>query len=489
MDVDVEVDIDDTQPHALAVPTATEENPIISPEEERKLQERNFKKAVSKPSVPVSTGETPTVCPICSEKYSARRKRLACPYSCGGEACIGCHHKYLMGNSTEFHCMSCRREWQMRFVRTHFSDRMLRELYSQYQKVLLARDESLLPAAQTIIENQERLKQFDADIAALQNQMNGMYKRKREFNASIGAVETKTERCVKCPLAECRGYLKRGICGLCHFRVCLKCMQKVDRKKDHKGDDEVEIAGHVCRKEDLENMAFLRENSRPCPKCGIHIMKADGCNQMWCVHCETKWDWQSGQVITGTFHNPHFFDWQRKNHGRVARDPNDVLCGGLPDFVNKKPDLPDAVFLNKVLRQIRHVHAEFTQEYQRPRMDDTCGLRLQYLRHKISKDEWGAELLKRYKAFKIHEQFFQVHQMFEMAATDIFQRRLGNNIDPEGARKEFCALRIYYNRELLNVARVNKGKYSRRYNLISSRWESVNWRHEKTVQEAMDLIV
>ncbi|CAG8484945.1 2224_t:CDS:2, partial [Scutellospora calospora] len=35
-------------------------------------------------------------------------------------------------------------------------------------------------------------------------------------------------------------------------------------------------------KTDIESQAYLEKNTKPCPKCGIHIQKIDGCDHIKC---------------------------------------------------------------------------------------------------------------------------------------------------------------------------------------------------------------
>jgi ribosomal protein S27AE len=87
---------------------------------------------------------------------------------------------------------------------------------------------------------------------------------------------------------------------------------------------------HVCDEELVKTAELIRKTSKPCPTCGERIIKATGCDQMWCVKCHTAFSWRTGQIDRGTIHNPHFNQYQREvNNGLVVRNPGDIVCGGL----------------------------------------------------------------------------------------------------------------------------------------------------------------
>jgi ferritin-like protein len=91
----------------------------------------------------------------------------------------------------------------------------------------------------------------------------------------------------------------------------------------------------VCKKEDVDSVSLIRKETRPCPKCGIRISKIDGCDQMWCTAegCGTAFSWISNKIISGVVHNPHYYEWLRRNNNGVAPRPaGEILCGGLPPF-------------------------------------------------------------------------------------------------------------------------------------------------------------
>lgn len=89
-----------------------------------------------------------------------------------------------------------------------------------------------------------------------------------------------------------------------------------------------------------------------------------GCNQMWCVACDTAWDWNTQRVINGTIHNPHYHEYleRRRREGRDVAAPrvagggppggggthNDmIVCGDVPNWANNN-------VLDHVYARFRH---------------------------------------------------------------------------------------------------------------------------------------
>lgn len=403
-------------------------------------------------------------CPVCVEKYSVRRKRLPCPYMCGFEACTPCHTKYIKDKTIDAHCMHCRREWSFSFLRTHFSEKQRKELAEQKKLILVAKDERGLPEAQRVVEIHNHNIEVGKKINILHHQIEVL--RGTILNASSGEIkdtkESTTENTYKCPLGDCRGYMKRGLCGLCKKRICMKCMQ--ERQEEH-----------VCKPEDLDNMSLIRKDSKMCPKCGVWTMKTQGCNQMWCVNCHAAWDWSTRQEIHGNIHNPHFFEWQMKTKGSVERNPMDVVCGGLPTSFRS---FKDGKFLNAVLACVHHIQAYRFAPTQ-PHSQD---LQIQYIQAQITKKQWGDQLYKRYKSFELKQQFFQVHEMFRLAATDILIRRFHERMTKDEARIELEALRSYYNTQLLRIAEEHGGQFKKLYQLITDHWRFADWKSKYDVE-------
>jgi hypothetical protein len=74
--------------------------------------------------------------------------------------------------------------------------------------------------------------------------------------------------------------------------------------------------------ETLKDLEMAREAGlacQACPKCLAIISRVSGCSQMWCVLCHTKFDYNTREIITGFFHNPHFFEYMTPLGGQPLR--------------------------------------------------------------------------------------------------------------------------------------------------------------------------
>ena len=176
-----------------------------------------------------------------------------------------------------------------------------------------------------------------------------------------------------CPDDDCKGMIEsKGFsCVKCEKKICRRCREP--REKDD---------GHKCDPQIIENIKFLKDDTKPCPNCATPIHKISGCDQMYCMHCHTAFSWRTGKLETGTIHNPHAIQWRRENGGQ-DRDINDIPCGGLVDFNMIKLSKP---YLDKI-QSIHRVVGEIDYRIHQPD-NDFSDLRMAYVQDRIDEKKW-----------------------------------------------------------------------------------------------------
>jgi len=158
---------------------------------------------------------------------------------------------------------------------------------------------------------------YDQHLAFLEGRSNAKIPARQFIMKCPGSTTVGTE--------PCRGFLStQWKCGTCQLFYCHDCHALIGTNKE---------LPHTCDPGAKATAAMIQKETKPCPKCGIRISKIDGCDQMWCTSCQTAFSWNTGQIITHRIHNPHFYDWQRRNNnGAVPREVGDIPCGGIPEY-------------------------------------------------------------------------------------------------------------------------------------------------------------
>ncbi len=147
----------------------------------------------------------------------------------------------------------------------------------------------------------------------------------------------KTETAKRCLNVNCYGMLRCDICNICNHINCLSCNIYYNINDEH-----------VCKNEDIESFQYLQSDSNytSCPKCNIYISKIEGCSQMYCIVCNTKFDWNTGNEIYNDqfYHNIHMQDVGETNNDRY-----------IFEFNNKKYNISINPFLNlKMMNRINN---------------------------------------------------------------------------------------------------------------------------------------
>lgn len=300
-------------------------------------------------------------CNICCNLSS---NTLKCG-SCDTLYCIKCSKTYLL-TVPDAQCMGCKKQWDERFIRDHFPKTWVNGEYKEYvKKMLLLREKSYIPGTMEIVAEKVRMferiakehevrniaSSFNLEIDSLRLSLSKLKirdisKHKEEIDELKKKIDEKTgeksavlreqraslrnmyvcdgssipaeekeevkEMLKKCPVDDCKGYLRGDVCQVCSTNICGKC------NKEKKSD-------HECNKDDVETYKMILKETKPCPKCSTRIFKIDGCDHMWCVSCHTFFSWKNLTINEGRVHNPEYFRWMRENGRPIERSDGEVL--------------------------------------------------------------------------------------------------------------------------------------------------------------------
>lgn len=177
------------------------------------------------------------------------------------------------------------------------------------------------------------------------------------------------------------------------------------------------------------------------------------CDQMWCTQCHTAFSWKTGK-IEKNIHNPHFYEWQRKNGGGTApRNPGDIECGrelthntynhikdgavnhshlaekittsytwnGAKSRTNYKFSEPIQTIGNIIRNNIHNMQVEL-HNFQTDYVEKNQDLRVQYLENCIGEEGFKTIIQRNDKKNRKNNEVAQVIQLCNTALTDIIYR-------------------------------------------------------------------
>ena len=424
---------------------------------------------------PPADAAKPT-CGICVEPFNkVVNKEIACCF-CQKSACRRCVQTFLTTSTNDPHCMHCSKLWEREFIDDNLTVTYRMNDYKKHREnILLDREIALMPATQHRAEQirssekmeKEVMPPIDAELkllydesTKLQKRIAEVYKLRTDAQYQIRLLRTGTGEKAKsettfvrkCPDGECRGFLSTAWkCGLCSKWACPDCHEIKGLERD---------VAHTCNPDNVATAKLLAKDSRPCPGCGTVITKIEGCDQMWCPQCHTPFSWRTGQKETGVVHNPHFYEWQRKQNGGVApRVAGDVPCGGIPAYHDLRrclvglPNLTINTILN-FHRIVTHVqHVELPRYHNVFNENDNQDLRIEYLLGNMNADTLKVTIQQREKKREKERAIRRAMEVLVQAGTDLM-RRIMEEVDIEkkkGIIDEVDALRIYVNELLAKV--------------------------------------
>jgi hypothetical protein len=367
--------------------------------------------------------------------------------------------------------MSCKKEWDRKFIVNHFNQTFVKTEYTELIKnILFETETALLPATQPYVENKLKIKSLYNNMNLHDKEEERMRARLREIQEykdgiqheinvlSNKKVVERREFIRKCPSQTCNGFLSSSLkCGLCNIWACSHC-------REIKGD--TQDAQHTCCPNILANVMAMEKDTKACPKCASMIYKIEGCNQMFCTMCHTAFAWNTLQIQTGPIHNPHYFAWQqtqREMQDNIVVEPlaqqqgvNNCVPELTNQFIhnlrNKISNYTLKTKIYDICRNILHIQEVEISRF-RVHIDDNLYLRGRYLMNEITKDEFKRNIQLTDKKTEKRNEITNVLTMFVNSMTDILNRLFQNiNLNersfgdiPERLIEEMHELRKYVN--------------------------------------------
>lgn len=349
-------------------------------------------------------------CSICCDHFTyLTRAEITCPrQECKFTCCKSCMKTYFTTSINNPHCMNCKYEFEDMFIIENINYTFFKsELKKKQGEILLQIEQSRIPQTQEqakrILYNENRRK-IQMDVNKQKRKLYHIYNLKcnelknqwtqdlEKLEASIPpSFDTKKKPeakfTVKCQKNDCKGFLSTSYkCVLCDSYTCSKCYEVIENKHEH-----------MCDKEKVETLQLIKKETRSCPVCSTRISKIEGCDQMWCTHCNNAFSWKTGLVQTGPIHNPHYFDFLKKQNGYQPRNPLDVLCGGIPNLpillgytLKWQPNV-DVVeknisYIHQLCVHLQHTRIPFPMDV---RLEE---LRVQYILNRLPLDKWKEKI-------------------------------------------------------------------------------------------------
>ena len=421
-------------------------------------------------------------CEICGEMYTNnRRKKIKCNF-CSKECCLDCFKKYLLkSDNINPKCMFCSENISYIFIREicsyNFCNKELQEKRSETET---KRQLSLLPNTQNLANLELEIRKYYLERKIYDDRINELkreieiIKRQRDSIPwptleSVNRRNGKITFIQKCPLENCKGFLdNKWKCGICETHICSKCLTP----KLSRNDTE-----HVCDQTLVESITFIKKDSKPCPKCGTYIFKIEGCDQMWCPGCKTAFSWRTGQIETGTLHNPHYFEYMRNlNNGNLPRQPGDARpCEIVPCYNTIWMSLSRWNRQNNFVRDISREINNFVRfrnhfgRYDITRVNTNyqnkyTRLRVRYLLNDINLESLKKEIKKIIKKEEKDSQVLELYNLYYLVTGEILKNvneMLNSNIEPEKILQELdksSNIKKFCNRKLEIISELFKNQ-------------------------------
>jgi hypothetical protein len=363
--------------------------------------------------------------------------------------------KYLESSGVYPQCMQCHRPWNHKYLRETFGKACVKRITEKHKDLLFKEQLALAPHTQAYIRLQERLKENRSQYNQLSNKIVDLKQQIQTLNRTETDIRRQMRRYVMnlsdptgggdlsdtisshtqtkyirpCLMTDCKGYVSENgyKCQLCDSQYCCHCLELriVDTE-------------HTCKEEDVLTYTMLRKDSKNCPSCSSMIHRISGCPDMFCVVCNTAFNWNTLEIHKNGNSNPLYYKWLQDNAPTVANtdhnraDPCQQV--DLHDVIHATRTLPTRFEQDCVIQALRSLEHRIRNmyEFKKPlRMqflgdeDDfsviTLELRSRYLRNEISEKYFKTGLMRIHKAHEYNASIEELRSMLETYKNDMMR--------------------------------------------------------------------
>ena len=434
-------------------------------------------------------------CAICFDEFNkSTRAPTKCPY-CETQICRTCLQTYLLNDISDTpRCVNseCGHGFEREFLDSQTTKAFRLHTYKEHrEKVLSDRERARLPATQEdaaeyrlaktvseeeLVHHTDLVKQkieLQRKIDASERRMHrartvldtyGRTRMVRVEQTDTNTVVKKATFIKPCPADDCKGFLSTAWkCGLCEKWTCPDCHELKGLNRDIE---------HTCDPGKVLTADLLAREAKSCPKCGVQICKIEGCDQMWCTVCNTGFNWRTGKLAAGPVHNPHYFDYLRKQGIDTANQPNMPINCDFETDRNVARALgnightrryaatnanADEQYLLEVWRLMREMQ-DIQGHRQDPNPDEIFRrMRVRYMLGELSEEDWKIALQRSEKDAHFQLAKHQVKEVFIHATRDLIRVVLEPTHNKALIRKQVEELVEYCNNSYKTItARFNR---------------------------------
>ncbi|NBN99414.1 MAG: hypothetical protein EBV19_09300, partial [Flavobacteriia bacterium] len=167
-----------------------------------------------------------------------------------------------------------------------------------------------------------------------------------------------------------------------------------------------------------------------------------GCDQMWCVLCHTCFSWKTGNILNGTIHNPHYYEFMRNvgANNQAPRNVGDIPCGGMPSLLQVQrvvirvtpvadPMNNHIMYLHRLMNHIIEVNMPHIYRKSNSKNTRFRNWGVKYLRKLIDRSKWLTMLYRASKEEESNRRLYELYEALAFNGSEMFRQLCTRAID------------------------------------------------------------